>query len=530
MCVPLTTTYCSFALAGTRACSTTSAVPRRRSARSMSPARTARVRPARSSSACCAPRAPHRPLHLAPPRRLPRAHPRGRPRHRADGRRAEARARQRRPRGDGPHVLRGDVRARCARLRRGARRRRRDRDRPRRPARLDQRRRPRASVITPIGLDHHEILGDTLEAIAVEKAGIIKPGVPVVIAEQEPAASGHRVRARAIGAALSRGRRRAPGPDPCRRPGRPRRAFDVRPASARARIALVGRHQLGNRGAARRRRGADRAGADDRDAGRGIAQVRWPGRFERAQRAAAVVGRRAQPAGRACAPRGVARGAGGRRATLVLGVSADKDVDAMLESLDGPWRRVYAVAAESARARTGRGRARLVTRAWPGMSRWNRVERGGRRPRAGSSPMDPCSPAGRCSSSARRWARSAWRSRERCEVRVSPRSRLAVAAAAGAQPLVPRGRDDRGARLHGKGRHPSGARLRRAALRHAAAAQDADAPRRPVQRGRRPPRGRAHRGRGRGHHAHRQRHALARRDGRDQPDRPLRQARGARST
>lgn len=39
---------------------------------------------------------------------------------------------------------------------------------------------PEVSVITSIGLDHTEILGDTLEKIAFEKAGIIKPGVPVV--------------------------------------------------------------------------------------------------------------------------------------------------------------------------------------------------------------------------------------------------------------------------------------------------------------------------------------------------------------
>ena len=40
---------------------------------------------------------------------------------------------------------------------------------------------PLVSVITSIGLDHCEMLGDTLEAIAGEKAGIIKEGVPVVI-------------------------------------------------------------------------------------------------------------------------------------------------------------------------------------------------------------------------------------------------------------------------------------------------------------------------------------------------------------
>jgi len=45
---------------------------------------------------------------------------------------------------------------------------------------------PEVSLITNIGHDHMDILGDTLEAIAVEKAGIIKDGVPVVISEFQP--------------------------------------------------------------------------------------------------------------------------------------------------------------------------------------------------------------------------------------------------------------------------------------------------------------------------------------------------------
>jgi dihydrofolate synthase / folylpolyglutamate synthase len=45
-------------------------------------------------------------------------------------------------------------------------------------------RRPAVSVIMPISLDHEAYLGDRVELIAVEKAGIIKPGVPVVIGQQ----------------------------------------------------------------------------------------------------------------------------------------------------------------------------------------------------------------------------------------------------------------------------------------------------------------------------------------------------------
>ncbi len=44
---------------------------------------------------------------------------------------------------------------------------------------------PLVSLITNIGLDHAEMLGDTLEKIAFEKAGIIKQGTPVVISERQ---------------------------------------------------------------------------------------------------------------------------------------------------------------------------------------------------------------------------------------------------------------------------------------------------------------------------------------------------------
>ena len=42
---------------------------------------------------------------------------------------------------------------------------------------------PQLSIITSIGLDHKDMLGDTIEQIAFEKAGIIKPGVPVVVGD-----------------------------------------------------------------------------------------------------------------------------------------------------------------------------------------------------------------------------------------------------------------------------------------------------------------------------------------------------------
>ena len=63
---------------------------------------------------------------------------------------------------------------------------------------------PAATVITPVSLDHQQFLGDTIEEIAGEKAGILKAGVPCVVGAQEDAALDviHRAAER-IGAPLS---------------------------------------------------------------------------------------------------------------------------------------------------------------------------------------------------------------------------------------------------------------------------------------------------------------------------------------
>lgn len=59
------------------------------------------------------------------------------------------------------------------------------------------------SVITPVGIDHTRVLGTTLHAIAADKAGIVRRGVPVVMARQQPeAADVIRRRAEACAAPL----------------------------------------------------------------------------------------------------------------------------------------------------------------------------------------------------------------------------------------------------------------------------------------------------------------------------------------
>lgn len=68
---------------------------------------------------------------------------------------------------------------------------------------------PAVAVVTPIGLDHTHILGDTIEKIAGEKAGIIKEGAVAVLAGQDPAAAAVLLqRAVSVGAQV-----KAEGPD-----------------------------------------------------------------------------------------------------------------------------------------------------------------------------------------------------------------------------------------------------------------------------------------------------------------------------
>ena len=60
---------------------------------------------------------------------------------------------------------------------------------------------PAVSVVTRIGMDHMQYLGDTIEAIAREKAGIARPGVPLVLgAMPDEARAAVLARAREAGA------------------------------------------------------------------------------------------------------------------------------------------------------------------------------------------------------------------------------------------------------------------------------------------------------------------------------------------
>jgi dihydrofolate synthase / folylpolyglutamate synthase len=107
--------------------------------------------------------------------------------------------------------------------------------------------RPAVTAITPVSLDHQAFLGDTVAAIAGEKAGILKPGVPAVIGPQtEEAEAVIETRAAAVGAPLFRfGRewRCLAAGDGMRYDG-PRWHLDL------PRSALPGAHQIANAGTA----------------------------------------------------------------------------------------------------------------------------------------------------------------------------------------------------------------------------------------------------------------------------------------
>ena len=193
------------------------------------------------------------------------------------------------------------------------------------------------AVVTGVALDHQELLGDTLEAIAAEKAGIFKAGQSVLIgASGEPAGVELLATAavRVVGAA---------------------RVTIVREASWKAMptVGLYGEHQRANAALAvnayreLQRRGiaslADDALADV------LATATHPGRFETVARQPRIILDGAHnPHGAAALARAMADLP--RPRVLVFGVSADKDVAGMVSALRGVSEHVVATQYDQPRA------------------------------------------------------------------------------------------------------------------------------------------------------------------------------------
>lgn len=140
-------------------------------------------------------------------------------------------------------------------------------------------RRPALTAITQIAMDHQHFLGDTLDAIAFEKAGILKAEVPCVLAAQaRKAARVIKARADQVGAPLA-----TEGADWFVMP-RPEGMLFKAGGTGRAfpRPALAGKFQLGNAGVAIA--GIDRLGGfrvSDEAIAQGLLNVRWPARLQR---------------------------------------------------------------------------------------------------------------------------------------------------------------------------------------------------------------------------------------------------------
>lgn len=133
---------------------------------------------------------------------------------------------------------------------------------------------PELCVIAPVAYDHEAFLGNTLESIAAEKAGIIKRGVPVVVAEQLPAAEAviskqaHAMHARMIRTSDAQISEEAATPY----------GWSFALDGAKYACGLAGRHQIENAKAAIlacRELGIAQDAIEE-----GIRRARWPGRLE----------------------------------------------------------------------------------------------------------------------------------------------------------------------------------------------------------------------------------------------------------
>jgi dihydrofolate synthase/folylpolyglutamate synthase len=198
---------------------------------------------------------------------------------------------------------------------------------------------PRVAAITSIAFDHMKHLGNTLGEIAFEKAGVIKPGIPVVVGDLQPEAEAVITRV-----ATEQGATLVHAPEGVEVTG------DIVDGAAHVTIdtptrsygpvtlALPGRHQIGNAVVAVRlleeldALGLHTAAADITV---GLSDVRWRGRLERVR----VRGGRELLLDAAHNPAGAAALASYLREVwpggvpIVFGVMADKDMDRMLAEL-----------------------------------------------------------------------------------------------------------------------------------------------------------------------------------------------------
>ncbi len=169
---------------------------------------------------------------------------------------------------------------------------------------------PLVSVITNIAFDHMQYLGGTLEKIAGEKAGIIKPRIPVVTG--------------ADGVALN----------VIRQVCTTSKSSLTVITNGDNRTSLLGQHQAVNCAVAEAALRASGLNITDEQMWDGLAQTRWPGRFQIVHRKPIVVLDGAHnAAGAASLADTLDKHFQGKRLALVFGVLRDKNYDAMCQIL-----------------------------------------------------------------------------------------------------------------------------------------------------------------------------------------------------
>lgn len=199
---------------------------------------------------------------------------------------------------------------------------------------------PIVSVITSLSMDHMNLLGNTLEQIAFEKAGIIKRRVPVVSAPQAPEALDviRRV-ARVRGAPLNVAPPLPSSPELQEREWR---------------LPLLGAHQIVNASVAvDALRIADKRGlaVSGEAIRRGLETVKWPGRLETLSRDPLLVVDGAHNSDSAQKLAAALREVFHTdKWTLIVGISADKDIPAILDELLPIAERIIVTRASNSRA------------------------------------------------------------------------------------------------------------------------------------------------------------------------------------
>jgi dihydrofolate synthase/folylpolyglutamate synthase len=210
----------------------------------------------------------------------------------------------------------------------------------------------RVAAITLIGMEHQAILGDTLAAIAGEKAGIIKPGCAVVSAPQDPQAGAViTARAHAQGAALTQVGARVHASSGEHDLTGQSVVITTPQATYRARLPLLGAYQAEN--AAVAVAAVERMGlpVDPEAIEAGLAAVRWDGRFQVLQaRPPVIVDGAHTPFSLDLLSTGIIDYLPGTPVTAVFGCSGDKDLPAMAAALARVSGRVVACASHHPRA------------------------------------------------------------------------------------------------------------------------------------------------------------------------------------